>query len=68
VPKVGPWELPTNMQWELCWDNQVVVGKVADLVRGTIQNTISCESTYRNRLPVCFGQSVFCVRSGLQWL
>jgi hypothetical protein len=19
VPKVEPWELPTNMQWELCW-------------------------------------------------
>jgi hypothetical protein len=33
VPKGEPWELPTNMQWELCWDNQVVVGKVADWVR-----------------------------------
>jgi hypothetical protein len=41
VPKVEPWKLPSNMQWELCWDNQVVVGKVADWVRETIQNTIS---------------------------
>ena len=41
VPKVEPWKLPTNVQWELCWDNQVVVGKVADWVRETIQNTIS---------------------------
>jgi hypothetical protein len=40
VPKVEPWELPTNMQCELCWDNQVVVGKVADWVRETIQNTV----------------------------
>jgi hypothetical protein len=23
VPKVKPWELTFNMQWELCWDNQV---------------------------------------------
>jgi hypothetical protein len=43
VPKVGPWELPTNMQWELRWDNQIVVGKVADWIRETIQNTISNE-------------------------
>ena len=43
VPKVEPWELPTNMQWELCWDNQVVVGKVADWIRETLQNTISNE-------------------------
>ena len=31
------------MQWELCWDNQVVVGKVADWIRETLQNTISNE-------------------------
>jgi hypothetical protein len=43
VPEVEPWELPTNMQWELCWDNQVVVGKVADWIRETLQNTISNE-------------------------
>jgi hypothetical protein len=43
VPEVKPWELPTNMQWELCWDNQVVVGKVAEWVSETIQNTISNE-------------------------
>jgi hypothetical protein len=36
VPKVEPWELPTNMQWELRWDNQIVVGKVADWIRETI--------------------------------
>jgi hypothetical protein len=31
-------------QWELCWDNQVVVGKAADCgIRETIQNTISTE-------------------------
>jgi hypothetical protein len=35
VPKVEPWELPTNMQWELCWDNQIVVGKVADWILDT---------------------------------
>ena len=29
------------VQWELCWDNQIVVGKVADWVRETIQNNIS---------------------------
>jgi hypothetical protein len=43
VPKVEPWELPTNMQWESCWDNQVVVGKVADWVREAIQNNISSD-------------------------
>jgi hypothetical protein len=45
VPKVEPWELPspTNMQWDLRWDNQIVVGKVADWIRETIQNTISNE-------------------------
>jgi hypothetical protein len=32
------------MQWELCWDNQVVVGKVADdWVIETIQNTVANE-------------------------
>ena len=25
VPKVEPWELPTNMQWELRWDNQIII-------------------------------------------
>jgi hypothetical protein len=47
VPKVEPWELPTNMQWELRWDNQVIrlwlVSTVADWIRETIQNTISNE-------------------------
>ena len=23
VPLVEPWKLPTTMQWELSWDNQV---------------------------------------------
>jgi hypothetical protein len=31
------------MQWEVRWDNQIVVGKVADWIRETIQNTISNE-------------------------
>jgi hypothetical protein len=31
------------MQRELRWDNQIGVGKVADWIRGTIQNTISNE-------------------------
>jgi hypothetical protein len=28
VPLVEPWKLPT-MQWELSWDNQIVVGPVS---------------------------------------
>jgi hypothetical protein len=28
VPLVEPWKLPTTMQWELSWDNQVVVRPV----------------------------------------
>ena len=24
VPKVEPWKLPSNMQWELCWDHQIM--------------------------------------------
>jgi hypothetical protein len=31
------------MQWELSWDNQVVVGPVATWIRETIQNSISTE-------------------------
>jgi hypothetical protein len=41
IPKVEPWLLPNKVRWDLCWDNQVVVGKVAAWVRETIQNTIS---------------------------
>jgi len=41
IPKVELWLLPNKVRWELCWDNQVVVGKVAAWVRETIQNTIS---------------------------
>jgi hypothetical protein len=43
VPLVEPWKLPTTMQWELSWDNQVVVGPVATWIRETIQNSISTE-------------------------
>jgi hypothetical protein len=43
VPLIEPWKLPTTMQWELSWDNQVVVGPVATWVRKTIQNSISNE-------------------------
>ena len=53
VPKVEPWELPTNMQWEVRWDNQVVVGKVADWIRETIQNTISNESLASQTAGFC---------------
>jgi hypothetical protein len=43
VPLVEPWKLPTTMQWELSWDNQVVVEPVATWIRETIQNSISTE-------------------------
>jgi hypothetical protein len=43
VPLVEPWKLPTTMQWELSWDNQIVVGPVATWIRETIQNSISTE-------------------------
>jgi hypothetical protein len=43
VPLVEPWKLPTTIQWELSWDNQVVVGPVATWIRETIQNSISTE-------------------------
>jgi hypothetical protein len=44
VPLVEPWKLPTTMQWELSWDNQVVVGPVATWIRETIiQNSIPTE-------------------------
>jgi hypothetical protein len=34
VPLIEPWKLPTTMQWELSWDNQVVVvGPVATWIR-----------------------------------
>jgi hypothetical protein len=41
VTLIEPWKLPTTMQWELSWDNQVVVGLVATWVRETIQNSTS---------------------------
>ena len=43
VPLIEAWKLPTTVQWELSWDNQVVVGPVATWVRETIQNSISIE-------------------------
>jgi hypothetical protein len=57
VPKVEPWELPTDMQWELCWDNQVVVGKAADCwVRETIQSTISNDYLAK-QMRVCYDRA-----------
>ena len=49
VPLVEPWKLPTTMQWELSWDNQVVVGPVATWIRETIQNSIYPLSTYEGK-------------------
>jgi hypothetical protein len=43
VPLIEAWKLPTTVQWELSWDNQVVVGPVATWARETIQNSISIE-------------------------
>jgi hypothetical protein len=55
VPLVEPWKLPTTMQWELSWDNQVVVGPVATWIRETIQNSIYQLSTYEGKLRDCSG-------------
>jgi hypothetical protein len=49
VPLVEPWKLPTTIQWELSWDNQVVVGPVATWIRETIQNSIPTESIYEGK-------------------
>jgi hypothetical protein len=58
VPLVEPWKLPTTIQWELSWDNQIVVGPVATwiCIRETTHRIIYPLSTYEGKPQDCSGR------------